>query len=126
MFPYLAPMSRLNCLSAAGVGKIRFQAKVRSLDESQARLALKLGSGHQIIKGPPGTGKTLVLAYRCSHLLKYQPNKKRILFICYNIALVSYLKRLLQEKKIGVGENGVLVLHFFELCSRGTCRADSL
>ena len=101
-----------------GAGKIRFQTEVRTLDESQARLALKLGSGHQIIKGPPGAGKTLILAYRCSHLLKYQPDKKRILFICYNIALVSYLKRLLQEKKIGVGENGVHVLHFFQLCSR--------
>ena len=60
----------------------------------------------------------MILAYRCAHILKYQPGKKRILFACYNIALVSYLKRLLQEKKISVGEKGVQVFHFFDLCSR--------
>ena len=81
-------------------------------------LLLSLESGHQIIKGPPGSGKTLILAYRCCHLIKYQPDKKRILFVCYNIALVSYLKRLLQEKKIEMGENGVQIFHFYELCSR--------
>ena len=102
----------------SGSGKQKFKREVMRLDESQARLALKLGSGHQIIKGPPGTGKTLILAYRCSHLLKYQPEKKRLLFVCYNIALVSYLKRVLQKKKIVNGENGVEVFHFFELCSK--------
>jgi len=46
-----------------------FQREVLALDESQARAALRLGSGHQIIKGPTGTGKTLVLVHRCCHLL---------------------------------------------------------
>ena len=89
-----------------------------ALDEAQARLALRLGPGHQIVKGPPGSGKTLVLVHRCCQLLRYQPKAKRILLVCFNIALVSYLKRLIQEKAIGTGEGGVHVCHFFELCSK--------
>lgn len=101
-----------------GVGKAGFQREVMALDESQARLALRIGSGHRILKGPPGTGKTLVLIHRCCQLYKYRPGAKRILLVCYNIALVSYLKRLLLEKGMGLGESGIQVFHFFELCSR--------
>ncbi len=77
-----------------------------ALDDAQSRLALRLKSGHQIIKGPPGSGKTLVLVNRCCHLSRYQPKVKRILLVCFNIALVSYLKRLNQEKGIGIGVGG--------------------
>jgi superfamily I DNA/RNA helicase len=38
--------------------------------------------------------------------------------VCYNITLVNYIKRLLSDKKVPLGENGVEVLHFFELCSK--------
>ena len=101
-----------------GSGKSRFRKEVHALDEDQGRLALRFGRGHQIIKGPPGSGKTLVLIHRCCHLSKYHPQVKKILLVCYNIALVSYLKRLIQDKGLGVGESGILVCHFFELCSR--------
>jgi len=43
---------------------------------------------------------------------------KRILLVCYNITLASYLKRLLQEKGIGVGGDGVQVFHFYEICQK--------
>lgn len=114
----LWPEGKIDIPTRLGSGKTRFQKEVLALDESQARLALRIGSGHQIIKGPPGSGKTLVLAHRCCHLHKYQPKVKRILLVCYNIALVSYLKRLLQEKGIGSGKNGVQVFHFYEVCSK--------
>ena len=114
----LWPAAQIELPPRLGPGKARFQKEVLALDEKQARLALKLGSGHQIIKGPPGSGKTLVLAHRCCHLCKYKPGIKRILLVCYNIALVSYLKRLLQEKGIGLSINGVQVFHFYELCSK--------
>jgi hypothetical protein len=46
-------------------------------------------------------------------LQKYRPGMKRImLLVCYNIALASYLKRLLQEKGIGPGPERVQILHF--------------
>ncbi len=100
-----------------GAGKTRFQTEVMRLDEQQARLALSLKRGHWIIKGPPGSGKTLVLAHRCCHVKKDDQAVKRILFVCYNIVLVSYIKRLIQENGVGVGE-GVKVCHFFDLCSQ--------
>jgi superfamily I DNA and RNA helicase len=101
-----------------GAGKTRFQREVQALDEVQARLARRLKSGHQIIKGPPGSGKTLVLVHRCCHIHQYHPQKKNILLVCYNIALVSYLKRLIQEKGVGVGNGGIHVSHYYELCSK--------
>ncbi|MFO7739623.1 MAG: 3'-5' exonuclease [Desulfatiglandaceae bacterium] len=114
----LWPEGRIELPPRRGPGKVRFQKEVSSLDESQARLALRLGPGHQIIKGPPGSGKTLVLVHRCHHLCKYNPRVKTILFVCYNIALVGYLKRLVQEKGLGIGTNGIDVCHFYELCAR--------
>lgn len=110
------PESQISLPLRQGHGKTHFQRQVRDLDEAQARMALRLRPGHQIIKGPPGSGKTLVLVHRCSHLYKSQ-GKKRILFVCYNIALVSYLKKLIQEKGLGAGKTGVHIHHFFHLCS---------
>jgi len=113
----LWPEAKIDLPPRLGSGKTRFQREVLALDESQARLALRIGPGHQIIKGPPGSGKTLVLVHRCRHLCKYNPKVKKILLVCYNIALVGYLKRLLQEKGLGIGKNGIEVCHFYELCA---------
>ena len=113
----LWPEGKIRLPARQGAGKAHFQKEVAALDEAQARPALRLGPGHQIIKGPPGSGKTLVLVHRCCQLRTYQPRIKRILLVCFNIALVSYLKRLIQEKATGTGEGGVHVCHFFELCS---------
>jgi len=110
------PESQIVLPLRKGHGKAHFQREVRALDEAQARVALCLKPGHQIIKGPPGSGKTLVLVHHGSHLYKFQ-ERKRILFVCYNIALISYLKRLIHEKGMGTGETGVHVHHFFQLCS---------
>jgi len=114
----LWPEAKIDLPHRPGSGKIRFEREVAALDESQARPALHLGPGHQIIKGPPGSGKTLVLLHRCRHLHKYHPKVKKILLVCYNIALVGYLKRLLQEKGLGIGTEGIEVRHFYELCAR--------
>jgi hypothetical protein len=114
----LWPEGKIRLPARQGVGKEHFQREVAALDGAQARLALRLGQGHRIIKGPPGSGKTLVLVHRCCQLRRFQPKIKRILLVCFNIALVSYLKRLIQEKAIGTGEGGVRVCHFFDLCSQ--------
>jgi hypothetical protein len=114
----LWPEGKIRLPVREGLGKGHFKREVAVLDETQARLALRLGPGHQIIKGPPGSGKTLVLVHRCCQLRRYEPRTKRILLVCFNIALVSYLKRLIQEKATGTGDGGVHVSHFFELCSK--------
>ncbi|MBW2059349.1 MAG: NERD domain-containing protein [Deltaproteobacteria bacterium] len=111
------PEISLNLPPRDGSGRTRFQTEVRRLDQNQARIALKLKRGHQIIKGPPGSGKTLVLVHRCCRLRKHDPRVKRVLFVCYNIALVSYIKRLIMENGVGLGD-GVEVCHFYDLCSR--------
>jgi hypothetical protein len=112
------PASKIDLPQRQGAGKARFQSEVKALDETQARLALRFAPGHQVIKGPPGSGKTLTLIHRCCQLSKYNPRAKKILLVCYNIALVGYLRRLLQEKGLGIGTNGIEVCHFYELCTR--------
>jgi len=118
LFSAIWPESKVDLPPRRGAGKARFQREVLLLDEAQARMALRLGPGHQIIKGPPGSGKTLVLAHRCLQLYRYGPAFRRILLVCFNIALVSYLKRLIQEKGLGIGRRGIEVCHYYELCSQ--------
>ena len=49
--------------------------------------------------------------------MHYNPEIKNILFVCFNITLVNYIKRLLADKGIPLGKNGVQVFHFYQLCS---------
>ncbi len=92
--------------------------QIRMLDHHQEAIARKYDSGHRILAGPSGSGKTIVLVHKAGYMKQYNPAIKNILFVCYNITLVNYIKRLLSGKKIPLGENGVEVMHFFELCSR--------
>lgn len=92
--------------------------RLRVLDHNQEALARKIEGGHRIVTGPSGCGKTLVLVHRAALLKQYNPEIKNILFVCYNITLVNYIKRLLSDKKVPLGEGGVEVVHFFELCAK--------
>ena len=78
----LWPEGKIDLPSRQGESKARFRKEVSALDKAQAKLSLRLGAGHHIIKGPPGSGKTLVLVHRCCHLYRYQPefyrNKRRL------------------------------------------------
>ncbi|MBI5014606.1 MAG: ATP-binding domain-containing protein [Deltaproteobacteria bacterium] len=94
------------------------EERLRVLDHNQEAIARKWDGGHRIIVGPSGSGKTLVLVHKAAFLRKYNPKIKRILFLCYNITLVNHIRRLLGAKGVPLGESGVEVLHFFELCSR--------
>lgn len=92
--------------------------RIRILDHNQEAIARRFDGGHRIITGPSGSGKTLVLVHRAALLLRYNPKVRRILFVCYNITLAGYIRRLLAAKGVPLGPSGVEVLHFFELCSR--------
>jgi len=91
--------------------------RLKGLDNHQEALARKFDGGHRIITGPSGSGKTLILVHKAKFLLKYSPAIKNILFVCFNITLVNYIRRLLAEKGVPIGQDGVQVKHFYELCS---------
>ena len=90
--------------------------RIKILDHHQEAIARKFDGGHRIISGPSGSGKTLVLVHKAAFLKQYNPAIKNILFVCYNITLVNYIKRLLADKLVPMGEDGVTVCHFYELC----------
>lgn len=90
------------------------------LDHQQEVQARKFDGGHRIISGPSGSGKTLILVCKAVFLKMYNPAVKRILFVCFNITLAHYIKRLLAEKHVPMGPGGVEVYHFYELCSKVT------
>ncbi|MBN1546225.1 MAG: AAA family ATPase [Syntrophaceae bacterium] len=92
-------------------------SRLESLDNHQEALARKFDGGHRIIIGPSGSGKSLILVHKAACLLRYNSKIKSILFVCYNITLVNYIRRLLGEKGVPFGIGGVQVKHFFELCA---------
>jgi superfamily I DNA and RNA helicase len=91
--------------------------RIKILDHHQETIARKFDGGHRLIAGSSGSGKTLVLVHKAAFLKQYNPAIQNILFVCYNIMLVNYIKRLLGEKNVPLGENGVTVKHFYELCA---------
>lgn len=93
---------------------------LKLLDHHQESIARQYDGGHRIITGPSGSGKTLILVHRAALLKRYNPTIRNILFVCYNITLVNYVRRLLSDKHVPLGEGGVEVMHFFELCGRIT------
>ena len=132
MFPFKISVRELNHLKEIIFPNVKIELPRRSrddicgegierlkvLDNHQEAIARKYDGGHRIIMGPSGTGKTLILVHKAALLKNYNPNVKNVLFVCYNITLVNYIKRLLSDKKVPLGENGVEVLHFYELCSK--------
>lgn len=63
------------------------------LDAQQAQIARRDDLGLAQLSGPPGSGKTLVLAARARWLAEQHPTW-RIRVLCYNNALLPYLKSL--------------------------------
>ena len=117
----LFPTVKIDLPSRAGEERCRKESdRLRVLDHHQEVPARRYNGGHRIIVGPSGSGKTLILVHKAALLKKYNPAIKKILFVCYNITLVNYIKRLLSEKKVPMGEDGVEVFHFFELCAKIT------
>jgi superfamily I DNA/RNA helicase len=92
--------------------------QIQILDRNQESLARQFDGGHRIIKGPSGTGKTIILVHKADFLQQYNPAIKTILFVCYNLTLVNYIKRLLTNKNMAVGKDGVEVYSFYDLCGK--------
>ncbi|WPF89371.1 3'-5' exonuclease [Cyanobacterium aponinum AL20118] len=67
-----------------------------TLDYKQENLAKKIGDGHRRFLGVAGSGKTLILVARAKILINQNPQAK-VLILCFNISLASYLKSILYE-----------------------------
>jgi len=117
----LYPTIRVNMVERGPQDELKnHEYNVKLLDHHQETVARRFDGGHRLITGPSGCGKTLVLVHQAAFLKKYNKGVKRILFICYNVTLVNYIRRLLAAQGLPLGQEGVEVLHFFELCERLT------
>jgi hypothetical protein len=90
--------------------------ELRVLDNDQESIARKHDGGHRLIKGSSGTGKSILLVHKAIYLRKYNPKIKRILVLCYNLTLSNYLRRLVFDKGVSMGDGGVEVWSFYEFC----------
>jgi|GEM_PF-561465 len=73
-------------------------------------------SGYRRIRGPAGSGKSMILACRAAYLAS---QGKNVLMLTYNIALIRYLRNLV-DNALYRGADGarITVCHFHMLCKR--------
>ena len=115
----LFPTIRVNEIERGPQDELKnHEHNIKLLDHHQEIIARRFDGGHRLVSGPSGCGKTLVLVHQAAILKKYNPAVKRILFLCYNVTLVNYIRGLLAAKGVAFGVEGVEVLHFYELCEK--------
>lgn len=85
------------------------------LDREQEIEALKIGTGHRIIRGVAGSGKTLLVVYRAKLLKSLYPQYK-ILILCYNFTLRNYIRKKLEEimPDLDFDSAGIDIYHFHD------------
>jgi len=69
---------------------------ILGLDIEQERMARDMKDGHRLFSGVAGSGKTLILLCRAKALAN-RLLEHRILILCFNIPLASYLRSLLHD-----------------------------
>ena len=69
---------------------------LRVLDLRQENHARAIGDGHRILSGVAGSGKTVILLARAKLLAQRDP-AARVLVLCYNVTLASFLRGQLRE-----------------------------
>ncbi|EOM1927045.1 3'-5' exonuclease [Escherichia coli] len=89
---------------------IRQHSQIKIMDIQQEILARNIGDGH--IHGVAGSGKTMILLFRCLYLAETTPGK--ILVLCYNITLASYLRECIESRGL---KSRVTVFHFHSWCA---------
>lgn len=110
------PVARVDLPKRAGTAT---QAEtVLALDREQENIARFFGPGKTLLLAPAGSGKSLVLAHQAWNWPRVNKNIKRILFTCFNLSLVGYVRRLLSRKGASLGPEGVEVIPFYDLCQR--------
>ena len=69
---------------------------LKVLDLCQENHARAVGDGHRILSGVAGSGKTVILLARAKLLAQRNP-AARVLVLCFNVTLASFLRGQLQE-----------------------------
>ncbi|HFF4095731.1 TPA: 3'-5' exonuclease [Escherichia coli] len=91
---------------------VRQHSQIKIMDIQQEILARNIGDGHRVIHGVAGSGKTMILLFRCLYLAETTPSK--ILVLCYNITLASYLRECIESRGL---KSRVTVFHFHSWCA---------
>ncbi|HEA8653764.1 TPA: NERD domain-containing protein [Escherichia coli] len=91
---------------------VRQHSQIKIMDIQQEILARNIGDGHRVIHGVTGSGKTMILLFRCLYLAETTPGK--ILVLCYNITLASYLRECIESRGL---KSRVTVFHFHSWCA---------
>ena len=86
---------------------------LKTLDAKQENLARKIGEGHRIFFGVSGSGKTLLLLARAKLILNNNPEAK-VLIVCYNICLASYLRSVIEKSLEAEQRTRIRAIHFHE------------
>jgi superfamily I DNA/RNA helicase len=82
-----------------------------TLDERQEQLARSIGDGHRVFFGVAGSGKTLLLLARAKLLA--EAGERRVLVLCFNKVLASWLRSVIAEGAITNPKHAAIeVLHF--------------
>ncbi|WP_295636285.1 nuclease-related domain-containing DEAD/DEAH box helicase [uncultured Mailhella sp.] len=93
------------------------EKRLVALDEEQENEALRLSGGRRLLKGAAGSGKTLVLTSRAAALVR-RGQCRRVLFLCFNLCLAGYIRRLLSARAVPLGPEGVEVMPVYALAAR--------
>ncbi|HDJ0967112.1 TPA: NERD domain-containing protein [Escherichia coli] len=91
---------------------VRQHSQIKIMDIQQEILVRNIGDGHRVIHGVAGSGKTMILLFRCLYLAETTPGK--ILVLCYNITLASYLRECIESRGL---KSRVTVFHFHSWCA---------
>ncbi|HFO6403291.1 TPA: 3'-5' exonuclease [Escherichia coli] len=91
---------------------VRQHSQIKIMDIQQEILARNIGDGHRVIHGVADSGKTMILLFRCLYLAETTPGK--ILVLCYNITLASYLRECIESRGL---KSRVTVFHFHSWCA---------
>lgn len=89
-------------------GEVHLQAV---LDNPQEMVAKSIGEGRRLLHGIAGSGKTLIMLFRAKLITKLHP-KWKVLFLCWNIALRSYLSKMFDSINIEGNFENVEIINF--------------
>jgi hypothetical protein len=93
---HIFPEIRLPRPRATQLKLVETAPTVAVMDLEQERLAKSLGEGHRLVRGVAGSGKTITLVCRARLLAELHPTW-RVLVLCYNVSLASYLRQLISR-----------------------------